>query len=193
MAGTSPIIKEKTWPGNSQLPSPLVAQPVAGLSPNPDKNQINAISSHASGRCRLLSHYIQWQDNRLIRTIPHYIRTRNQAQVLQLTTKESGFRFHPSKIMEAQLIETKIETLSRQMNQHAPYFWRLLANLLASDPATDQRPVHLAFKKACAKTDSTNIQSNDGDISMGDAVRLLNCPFPWCSRSRTFIRIGQSR
>jgi len=81
MAGMSLIFfLKKPQSGNSQPPWPLIAQPAAGPGTpfsNPDKNQINAISSHVSGCFWLLSCYIQWQDNLLIRTIPHYIWTRN--------------------------------------------------------------------------------------------------------------------
>lgn len=51
-----------------------------------------------------------------------------QAQVLQLTKKESGSHFLPGKITNAQLTETKIENLSRQMKHHAPDLWRRRAS-----------------------------------------------------------------
>ena len=78
MAGTSPIIWKKNNPVR-QFPITFWLHHAAGLarlSPNLDKNQINAITSHMSSCCWLLSCYIQWQDTHLIRTIPHYIRTR---------------------------------------------------------------------------------------------------------------------
>ena len=86
-----------------------------------------------------------------------------QAQVLRLTEKESGFRFQASKITEAQLTETKIENLSTQMDHYAPDLWRLIANLLAADPATNRRRAQYACRKASS-------WSNDGDITMGDAM-----------------------
>ena len=56
MAGTSPVILQKTGQAFVEY-FHLVAWPQwpGRLSPNPDKNQIDAISSHASGRCQLRS------------------------------------------------------------------------------------------------------------------------------------------
>jgi len=85
-----------------------------------------------------------------------------QAQVLRLTEKESGSHFQANKITDAQLTETKIEKMSRQMNHYAPDLWRLIANLLAADPAISRRRVQFACRNASS-------WSNDGDITMGDA------------------------
>lgn len=52
-----------------------------------------------------------------------------QVQVLRLTHKDASFRFHPGKTTSAQLAETKIENLGRQMEHLAPDLWRLLASL----------------------------------------------------------------
>lgn len=93
-----------------------------------------------------------------------------QAQVLQLTKKETGSHFLPAKITNTQLTETKIENLSRQMNHHAPDLWKLVANLLAADPAANQRRVQFACRNASSGTQKVNPRSNDGDIRMGDAV-----------------------
>ena len=79
-----------------------------------------------------------------------------KAQVLQLTRKESGLHFSPRKITNAQLMENKIENLSTQMNNHAPDLWRLVANLLAADPAADQRRVKLAYRKGGSGTQKAN-------------------------------------
>jgi hypothetical protein len=93
-----------------------------------------------------------------------------QAQVLQLTKKESGLHFMPGKITNAQLMENKIENLSTQMNHHAPDLWRLVANLLAADPAADRRRAKLAYRKVGSGTQKADPRLNDGDITMGDAV-----------------------
>ncbi|KIJ96064.1 hypothetical protein K443DRAFT_58662, partial [Laccaria amethystina LaAM-08-1] len=93
-----------------------------------------------------------------------------KAQVLQLTKKESGLHFLPGKITNAQLMENKIENLSTQMNRHAPDLWRLVANLLAADPAADRRRARLAYRKAGSGTQKADPRLNDGDITMGDAV-----------------------
>jgi hypothetical protein len=85
-----------------------------------------------------------------------------QAQVLRLTEKESGSHSQANKITDAQLTETKIEKISRQMDHYAPDLWRLIANLLAADPATSRRRVQM-----CRNASSW---SNDGDITMGDAA-----------------------
>jgi len=89
---------------------------------------------------------------------------------LQLTKKESGFHFLPGKITNAQLTENKIENLSKQMNHHAPDLWRLVANLLAADPAADRRRAQFAYRKASSGPQKANPRSIDGDITMGDAV-----------------------
>jgi len=90
-----------------------------------------------------------------------------QAQVLQLTKKESGLHFLPGKITNDQLMENKIENLSTQMNNHAPDLWRLITNLLAADPTVDQRWAKLAYRKAGSGTQKA---ADDGDVTMGDAV-----------------------
>ena len=86
-----------------------------------------------------------------------------QAQVLRLTEKESGSHFQANKITDAQLTETKIKDMSRQMDHYAPDLWRLVANLLAADPATSRRRVQFACRNGSA-------WSYDGDITMGDTV-----------------------
>ncbi len=49
------------------------------------------------------------------------------------------------------------------MDHYAPDLWRLIANLLAADPATSRKRVHFACRNGSS-------WSNDGDITMGDAV-----------------------
>ncbi|EDR15496.1 uncharacterized protein LACBIDRAFT_321367 [Laccaria bicolor S238N-H82] len=93
-----------------------------------------------------------------------------QAQVFQLTKKESGLHFSPGKMTNAQLMENKIEKLSTQMKDHAPDLWRLVAYLLAADPAAERRWAKLAYRKAGSGTQKANPRLNDGDITMGDAV-----------------------
>ena len=107
-----------------------------------------------------------------------------QAQLLQLTKKESGFHFLPSKITNAQLMETKIENLSKQMNHHAPDLWRLVANLLAADPAADRRRAQFACRKASSATQKANPRSYNARavLTWYQQGRFPNFA---CTRSRT--------